>query len=174
MIMDYREFARFLETEEGQRRKDRFEIVGNRDDESGAIYMEFSSREEALATRRERYHSEYLKKQEAESGYTTLSLDALAETEDEDGITLLDMIGGDGEDTEETVYEMLLKQNLPGALVQLNGPEAALAAAFYEAEEKMSENRYAKLTGEPRRRIHERHQSVKRKLRLYYRRKRLL
>ena len=174
-ILNYKQFAAFLETEDGQRRKLCFEIIGNADDEAGTIWMEFGSREEALEVRRKRYHAEYLKEQESESGYMTVSLDLPAEMGDDGDMTsILDLIGDPDMDTEKMASEGILKEELPAALSELTLPEQELILAFYTGEEKMTENRYAIETGCSRRCIRERHKSALRKLRLHYRRKRLL
>jgi len=174
-VMDYEQFARFLETDEGRRRKDRFEVLGNRDDEAGAIFAEFRSKAKALEARRERYHSEYLRKQETQSGILTISLDVPTQTGDDgESAPIIELIPDENMDTEKMAYERIMTKDIPASLENLKGLELELVMSFYAGEEKMTENRYSKLTGDSRRCIHERHQSAIRKLRLHYRRKKLL
>ena len=61
IIMKGFEFARFMETEEGQKRKSCFERIGSVDDEAGVLYME-CSREKLPELWKERNHEDYLRK----------------------------------------------------------------------------------------------------------------
>ena len=59
-IMNAFEFARFMETEEGQRRKDCFEMLDPDYDGDGVLYIE-SGREAAAERKKEQNHSDYLR-----------------------------------------------------------------------------------------------------------------
>lgn len=174
IVMCFKEFDAFLRTEEGQRRKDCF-IKLDAVDESDAIIFLESSREEAIKKKQEQNHSDYLHRQQKERGVLEVSLDMPIDMGEEgDETTLLDLIADEAADTEKQAVEQIIHTELPAALGELDHSELDLILAFYIREEKMTVNRYAESTGESRRQIRKRHDSAIRKLRLYYRRKKLM
>lgn len=174
IIMNYEEFERFLQTEEGQRRKNSFERLDPADEGDDILYME-CDRKSALVIKTDRNHSDYLKRAEQESGYETLSLDFVIEINEEgETRSYMDQAVDETMDTELMAIEGLLKKELPGAWAQLDPEEQELMTALYISDEKMTINKYATEHNVTRWRIRERHRSAIRKLRLYYRRKKLL
>ena len=172
-IMDYDQFASFLKTEEGKRRRDCFERIGDVDDEAGVLYME-CSREKLPELWKDRNHADYLRRQKEESGYRAVSLDMEFEVcEGEEPLCLHDMIADEGKGTDEMAFLVSYRKELPYALAELDGPELELMLAFAN-DGTMSVNRYAKETGASRRCITNRKASALRKLRLHFRKKRLL
>ena len=167
MIMNAYEFARFMETEEGRRRKDGFCRLDGACAEDGTIYIE-CWRAKAAEIRKESNHAAYLRKLEQEGGQAAIPYGA----ETEEGRT---EERADGTmDTEEMALAGILEEELPEALGCLDAGERALILALYAGDGKMTESRYAEEHGTTRWQIRERHKRALRKLRLHYRRKKLL
>lgn len=172
-IMDYRQFCAFLKTEEGKKRRDCFERIGEACDEAGTIYIE-CSREKLPELWNERNHADYLLRQKEESGYRTMSLDATFEMTEEGVLgTLHDLVADERECTEDKALLAVFRKELPAALAELDEAELELILAFAN-DGSMSVARYARETGDSRRHIDNRKASALRKLRLHFRRKRLL
>ena len=173
-IMNFEEFQQFLQTEEGQRRKENFERLDPADKDDDILYIE-CDRESALEIKTDRNHADYLKRAEQESGYETLSLDFVIEINEEgETRSYMDQAVDETMDTELMAIEGLLKKELPGAWAQLDPEEQELMTALYIRDEKMTVNKYAAEHHVTRWSIRERHRTAIRKLRLYYRRKKLL
>ena len=172
--MSMKEFLKFQETEEGQRRKDnfaRFDACGVEDD---ILFIECDP-EKAREIKRERTHSEYLQKMEKESGYKTVSLDAPVHTGDAGHvITLYDLVADDDAHTEEEAMIQVSLAELPEALDTLTTVERELVSAFYLSEVKISERRFAREHDMSRFGVKQCHRKAMGKLRWYFRKKKLL
>ena len=172
--MTMREFLQFKKTEEGQRRKDNFarlDAIGVEDD---ILYVECDP-EKAREIKRERNHSDYLRRMEEESGYRTVSLDAPVHTSDAGHvITLHDLVADENVDTVEEAMTRVCLVELPGALDTLTTVERELVSAFYLSEVKMPERRFAQVHGMTRFAVRECHRTALVKLRWYFRKKKLL
>ncbi len=173
IIMDYFGFLRFLETEEGERRKDCFARLKEADEDDSMIFME-CSRERAREIKSETNHMEYLRRQEKDTGYSISSLDIPTYTGEDELSPLSEILADEERDTEKEAFEDMIRDELPAALAELSQEDRDLLTALYSDDGKMSERRYADLFGIPRWRVQEWHKAVIRKLRLYYRRKKLL
>ncbi len=172
-IMDYGQFAAFLETEEGQRRKDGFERLDAASEDDDILYMEFG-RAKAAEIKRERNHSDYLHNAEDESGIRTLSLDVPMDIGEEDMATLLDLIADETMDTERMAVDAILKAELPAAFAKLKPQEKDLMIALYFSDKRMTLREYARQCGMPKTCIQEKHNAALRKMRLHYRLKKLI
>lgn len=172
-IMNAFEFARFMETEEGQKRKNHFERLDALDEDDDILIMECST-EQAMKVKSERNRADYCQRVKTETGFETMSLDGTAFGGDEEEILLIEMIADEAMDTEEQAVKEILKAEIPAAMEELSKVEQDLIRALYMGDEKMTVNRYSNLTGRSRNYITAKHQSAIRKLRLHYRKKRLL
>lgn len=172
--MTMREFLQFKETEEGQRRKDNFarlDAIGVDDD---ILFVECSP-EKVREIKRERNHSDYLRRMEEESGYRTVSLDAPVHTGDAGHVmTLHDLVADENVDTVEEAMTQVCLAELPGALDTLTTVERELVSAFYLSEVEISERRFAQVHGMTRFAVRECHRTAMGKLRWYFRKKKLL
>lgn len=172
-IMNYRQFAAFLKTEEGKKRRDCFERLGEACDEAGTIYIE-CSREKLPELWSERNHADYLRRQKDASGFLTVSLDAELEIKEDGDIgSLHDLIADEAQHTDDKAFLAIFRQELPAALAELDEAELELVMAF-ACDGKMTVTRYAREKGCSRRCIRNRKESALRKLRLHFRRKKLL
>ena len=171
--MESDEFMRFLGTEEGNRRRENFARLKAAGEDDSIIFVE-CSQEKAREIKQENNHTDYLHRQEKESGFRAVSLDYPVDVGEESPVSLLEILGDEESDTEREAYVQLIMRELPSALEELNEAERALIAALYCGSGKASEIRYAEESGESRWSIRERHKSALRKLRLYYRRRKLL
>ena len=173
-IMNAFEFARFMETEEGQSRKERFERLDAASEDDTILYLE-CDREKAPEIKSERNRADYLRRKEESIGYELLSLDApVATGEDEGVLTLLDLLADEETDTEEMAYLAICRKELLPALSHLDPAELDLITALYISDEKKSLNSYAAESGVCRKVMRTRHAKAIRKLRLHFRKKRLL
>ena len=89
-------------------------------------------------------------------------------------MTLLDLIADETADTEQMALEGILKEELPAAIAELKPQERDLMIAMYVKDEKMTLRQYARQSGDSRFCVEKRHKSALRKLRLHYRRKKLM
>lgn len=144
IMMNGYEFARFMETEEGQRRKKNFaqiDACGEEDD----IYVVECGEERAKEWRSEKDAHDYLKECEIESGIETVSFNAF----DSDGeeINLEELIA----DPDADVLRNVLKNNeierLHKALEQLDPDEYDLISTMFFGVKNRSERQTAKLYG---------------------------
>ena len=172
-IMDYFGFLRFLETEEGERRKDCFARLKEADEDDSMIFME-CSRERAREIKSETNHMEYLRRQERERGYGISSLDQPAGSGEGETSALLEILADEERDTEREAFEEILREELPAALAELTREERDVLMALYSDDGGMSERRLAEQAGVSRWSIREKHRSALRKLRMHYRKKKLL
>lgn len=174
IIMNAYEFARFMETEEGQRRKSSFETLDPASEDDGIIYME-CDRKAKTAISKDRNHANYMKRIEQESGYETYSLDHAVEVGGEgETRSYMDQAIDETMDTEIMAIEEMIRRELPGAWNELDEEEQELMTALYFRDEKMTVNKYAAEHHVTRWCIRERHKSALRKMRLHYRKKKLL
>lgn len=174
IIMSGYEFCRFIETEEGQRRKDRFERIEPVGEEDDLLIME-CDHETGRELKKERNRADYLKKLEEELGIEFMSLNTptgYAENEEEE--TFLDVLVDELADTEEMALHAIIEAELPAALAELEPMELDLILALYAGTETISAAGYAAAHGLTRWSVSEMHKSALRKMRLYYRRKKLL
>ena len=173
-IMNAFEFARFMETEEGKRRADCFEMLDMADGDDEILYME-TGKVQARKAKNEKNHSDYLRRQEEESGYETVSLDAPAGISMEgDESTLLDMIADENMDTEDMALKEILKRELDAALEKLNHDELDMMLAIYVFHDDMTINSYALQRGITLHSAYRTHRSALRKLRFHFRVKKLI
>ena len=174
IIMTGYEFCRFIETEEGQRRKDCFERIDPAGEEDDILIME-CDREKGRELKKYRNRADYLRRVEEELGIEFMSLNTptgYAENEEEE--TFLDVLVDDLIDTEEMALHAIIMAELPAALAELEPMELDLILALYTGPKAMSAAGYAAEHGLTRWSVSEMHKRALRKLRLYYRRKKLL
>ena len=170
-IMGYPEFARFLETEEGQRRKNLFARLDASDEDDCIIFLECDPKTSA-EIKNENNHSDYLRRMEDEWPRMMLSLDAPTQGVRDEEISMMETIADEETDTESGAMTGIFIRELPAALSELNPFELDLMASLYAAG--MSIDGYAMLHGVTRWSIRQLHRSAIRKLRLHYRKKKLL
>lgn len=173
IIMGFEEFERFLETEEGRRRKDCFERLDAASEDDDILYMECESKA-ASRIKQERNHSDYLRDKEEKSGYRMFSLDAPIDPGDGEAATLLDIIADETKDTERTAVREILRKELPAALSLLDPREKEIIRALYFSDENTTMRSYARQHGVCRVTVNRWHRYALDKMRLYYREKKLL
>ena len=135
IMMNGYEFARFMETEEGQRRKKNFaqiDACGEEDD----IYVVECGEERAKAWRSEKDAHDYLKECEAESGIETVSFYAI-DSEGEE-IDLEDIVADPESDVVAEVIRKVSHDALMEALSTLSDSEYDLIFQLYLSDEPLS------------------------------------
>lgn len=164
IMMNGYEFARFMETEEGQSRKKNFaqiDACGEEDD----IYVVECGEERAKEWRSEKDAHDYLKECEAESGFETISFDSV----DHDGeeISLEELIA----DLDADVLRKVLKREeifrLRRALKKLQDDEYELIRTMFLGEKRKSERATAKIYGVSCVAIHNRKIDVFEKIKIF-------
>ncbi|MBR2562208.1 MAG: hypothetical protein IKE31_08685 [Eubacterium sp.] len=173
-IMNAFEFARFMETEEGQRRKDCFEMLDPDYDGDGVLYIE-SGREAAAERKKEQNHSDYLRTWKEEKGFETISLDEpVAISGEGDETTLLELIADESANTEEMAIDGIIRKELWAALAGLDPVERDMMLSVYITNEDMTVYRYAIQHGLTVFSAYETHKRALRKLRFHFRVKKLI
>lgn len=165
ITMNGYEFARFIETEEGQRRKKNFAQVdacGEEDD----IYVVECSEERAKEWRSEKDAHDYLKECEEESGIETISFDGV-EVDGEE-LSLEEVIADPNSDFLEDLIRTMECENLMHLLVTLPLEEYVIIHHLYLSETPMSERTLARKMNLPQKTLNNR------KLKIFARLKKII
>lgn len=134
ITMNSYEFRKFMETEEGKKRKANFGMVPPADENDAAIFIECTP-EDARRLKRENAQWAYQRMLEYESGYTTVSLEELISGDEGSGIA--DMILDEDMDTEAAVLKKTSRDDLIDAVMQLGDKEReVILARYFISEEK--------------------------------------
>ena len=112
-------------------------------------------------------HSDYLREQERESGFTTLPFDALV-MPDGDEVSGEEVIADPDVDVEAEVIRRLNIMILRKALKTLTETEMDIITALYLCENPMSERKYAELLGIPQKTLNSRKNAILQKMRKFF------
>ena len=143
IIMNSYEFALFMKTDEGKRRRKFFGQMNAVDENDSIIIMECDL-ETATEMREEVNREAYARKKWKESGFILFSLDAKRNTEDRscEETELID----DNINVEMEVIRKIETQVLAEALKKLNDAEMDLIHNLYLSDNPISEYQYAEKT----------------------------
>ncbi len=144
IVMNGYEFAMFMQTPEGQRRKDNFGQLDACTMDDVIIVVECGA-DTAKVWRSEKDSHDYLAAAEKESGFTVFSYSTQTTTDDE----------GSGEelledktcDVAEEVMKRLQKVEIQDAIAKLLPAERALIESLFFTECPLSEREYARKLG---------------------------
>ena len=150
IMMNGYEFARFMETEEGQRRKKNF------------AQIDACGEERAKEWRSEKDAHDYLKECEAESGIETVSFDSV-EVDGEE-LSLEEVVADPGCDVVEEAFKHMSLEQLSVALDTLSDDEYYLIFSLYLRDEPYSEYELSRVSGIPRTTISYRKKQILEKL----------
>ena len=135
IMMNGYEFARFMETEEGQRRKKNFaqiDACGEEDD----IYVVECGEERAKEWRSEKDAHDYLKECEVESGIETVSFDVV-EVDGEE-LSLEEVVENPESDVVAEVIRKVAHDDLMEALSTLSDSDYDLIYQLFLSDEPLS------------------------------------
>lgn len=140
IIMNGFEFAMFMKTEEGQRRKNNFAQLDacSEDDD---IYIVECGEERAKEWRSEKDAHDYLRECEAESGLETVSFNAV--NKDGEEINLEDVFADPESDVVAEVIGKVTHEKLIEALKTLSDSDYDLIYHLYLADERLTAREYA-------------------------------
>ena len=165
IFMNSYEFAMFMQTEEGQKRKKNFGQIDACGEEDDIIIAECGE-ESAKEWRAEKDAHDYLKECEAESGIETVSFYAV--NDDGEEINLDETIADPNCDFENELFRRFELEQLQHALAMLPAEEYAIVYKLYLSESKISERNLAKKMGLPQKTLNNR------KLQIFERIKKIL
>ena len=127
--MDGEEFYRFLQTKEAKGRRFIF-LSNNGDDECDEICMEASNKD-FMNWKSSDNHQRYYQKKSSGWEHTMLSLSGYVPSNDEEGLTLEEVIVSNAELTEETVIRHMEEEELYGAISKLSAKDRELLEMYY-------------------------------------------
>ncbi len=135
IMMNGYDFAMFIKTEEGQRRKNNFaqiDACGEDDD----IYIVECGEERAKKWRAEKDAHDYLKECEVNSGFETISFNAV----DADGeeLNLEDVVADPDSDVESEAFRRMKKEKIRSIVNLLSEDEYNLIFELFLSDEPMS------------------------------------
>lgn len=152
IVMNSYDFAMFMKTPEGKKRRPNFGQLDGCDLDDVIIIAE-CGQDKADQWRAEKDRHDYLKEVKAKMGYTTFSYQAIASVEG-DEMTGEDLLHDPDTDVEETVIIRIMKDKLRIAVMSLDEHERHLIEKMFLTAHPMTEEEYARLTGKNRGTIH--------------------
>lgn len=165
IFMNSYEFAMFMKTEEGQKRKKNFGQIDACGEEDDIIIAECGE-ECAKEWRAEKDAHDYLKECEAESGIETVSFCAV--NDDGEKVNLEEMIADSESDVFEDVLKTATHEALMVALGKLSDKDYKAIYYLYLSENPMTEEEYAMICGCTQQAIHFRKKEALKKLKKYF------
>lgn len=145
IVMNAYEFAMFLKTPDGERRKDNFgKLPNNCRDAEYTIYAECGI-QTAKEWKSEQNNYDYLNRKQKESGIITVSYQALT-TEDED-CSGDDVLADESENVELYVLRKMTLEELRKAISKLSEYEKELVVCLFLLEKPMTAKSFADLKG---------------------------
>lgn len=165
IMMNGFEFAMFMKTEEGQRRKNNFAQLDacSEDDD---IYIVECGEERAKEWRAEKDAHDYLKECEAESGLETVSFNAV--NMDGEEINLEDVFADPEIDMVVEVVQKVTLEALLDALIKLSRKNYELIYHLYLSDRPMKEKEYAEICECTQQAINYRKKQAIKKLKKYF------
>ena len=164
ITMNSYEFAMFMKTEEGKRRRAFFGEMDAVDEHDYRIVMECDAAS-ARELKREKDRATYLRRVEIESGICTFSVDEqrLYDDRKEEEVSLVDPSADvEGDCVKKQEMEELVK-----ALSKLNREEFDLIQHMFLNEKCLNGEQYAKMLGVSRKTVNEKKKAILRLLRAY-------
>ena len=157
IIMNSYEFALFMKTDEGKRRRKNFGQMNAVDETDSMIIME-CDQETAKEMRKEINREAYARMKWAESGWIFFSLDEKRSSEDRscEETELVD----ENVNVEMEVIRRIEVQRLADGLEELSDSDRDILFKLYLSDNPISEYQYAKETGIPRTTIISRKQKI--------------
>ena len=157
IIMNSYEFALFMKTDEGKRRRKYFGQMNAVDENDSIIIMECDLKT-ATEMREEVNREAYARKKWKESGFLVFSLDAKRNTEDRscEETELID----ENINIEMEVLRKIEIQMLAEALEELSDSDMDIIYKLYLSDNPISEYQYSEETGIPRTTIISRKQKI--------------
>ena len=157
IIMNSYEFALFMKTDEGKRRRKHFGQMNAVDEKDSIIIMECDLKT-ATEMREEVNREAYARKKWKESGFLVFSLDAKRNTEDRscEETELID----ENINIEMEVLRKIEIQMLADALGELSDSDMDIIYKLYLSDNPISEYQYSEETGIPRTTIISRKQKI--------------
>ena len=147
--MNAHQFAQFLKTDTGRKRKNRFLQLDATFEEGDALFYECSE-DEYPVWKRERESNLYKNRRQRESGYSIISYIAMTE---------------DGETIEgENVLPDAEIERLIQAVAQLTDDDQNIIRQFFLTQEPISELEYSKINGISQQAAHKRKKAALKKL----------
>ncbi len=165
IIMNGYEFARFMETEDGQSRKKNFAQLDACGDEDDIIIAECGEKR-AKEWRAEKDAHDYLRECEIESGIETVSF--YSTDVDGEEINLEDVVGDPDVDVVADVIKKVTHEALVVALQKLSESEYDLIYHLYLSEHRMTESEYGEIHDLTQQAIHYRKMQVLQTLKNYF------
>ena len=167
IVMSWQEYAAFMKTPEGQRRKKDFAQL-DACDENDTIIVAECGRERAKRWYAECNHNRYVRDSKMESGYIVFSYNSLT-TKSGEEIAGEDILKDDRVDVEEDVIKKMMGEKLHRMVSILPEEEQDLIEKLYLSDEPMTEPEYAKSRGITRNLVHCRRRHALQTLRLVVR-----
>lgn len=145
IVMNAYEFAMFLKTPDGERRKDNFgKLPCNCFDDDYTIFAECGTHT-AKAWKKEQNNYDYLLKQQKDSGIQTVSYQSILVGDDEK--TGEDLIADESEDVELYVLRKMTLEKLYRAISMLSDYEKELVVCLFLADKPMTAKGFADSKG---------------------------
>ena len=165
IMMNGFEFAMFMKTEDGQRRKNNFAQLDACSDDDD-IYIVECGEERAKEWRSEKDAHDYLKECEAESGLETVSFNAVNFNGEE--INLDEVIADPEVDVVAEVVQKVTHEALLEALTKLSQKDYEVIYHLYLSDKPMKEEEYAEICGCTQQAINYRKKQAIKKLKKYF------
>ena len=162
IVMNSYEFAMFLKTPEGQRRRSGFGMLYGCDYDDVIIIAECGENS-ARAWRADINRADYIRNRNAKHGNAVFSFTELR-PDIAVGHGLEDLLGDDSNSVEESVETRMTREKLSEAIQSLDEEERDLVEKMFLAEPPMTEAEYAESVGIKRHQANYRKQKVLRKL----------
>lgn len=159
--MDALQFAAFLETDAGQRRRNRFLQLNNTLGDDEAIFYECSEKEYPI-WKKERESELYKNRRQRQYGYTIVTFTTI--TEDGEEIAGENILPDPGVDIEGDFIAHSEIERLMQAIAQLTDDEQKLIHQFFLSPKPVSELEYGKVNGISQQAANKRKKAVLKKL----------
>ena len=164
ITMNSYEFAMFMKTDEGKRRRQYFGEFDAVDYDDYRIVMECDL-ETAKEMKKEKDRRIYLRNERRKSGYITFSIDDKMSDDDrnEEEMHLVDQ----SVDVENTVITTMELESLRSALEKLSDSELELIMRLYLDEDNLTGEECGKILGLSRKTVHWKKEKILKKLRSF-------
>lgn len=159
--MNALQFAAFLETNAGQRRRNRFLQLNNTLGDDEAIFYECSEKEYPI-WKKERESELYKNRRQRQYGYTIVTFTTI--TEDGEEIAGENILPDPGVDIEGEFIVRSEIERLTQAIAQLTDDERILIHQFFLSPKPVSELEYGKVNGISQQAANKRKKAVLKKL----------
>lgn len=159
--MNAHQFAQFLKTDTGRKRKNRFLQLDATFEEGDALFYECSE-DEYPVWKRERESNLYKNRRQRESGYSIISY--IAMTEDGETIEGENVLPDTNTDIEGDLIMRSEIERLIQAVAQLTDDDQNIIRQFFLTQEPISELEYSKINGISQQAAHKRKKAALKKL----------